>query len=253
MLVSKTYDLKGGAGADVFTINDTKVLTGSIAGEADADTLTFSAFTTAVDATLTAAPTANGYTGVTTAGGIDPNPVSAGFTGIDTINGAVQAVGGTLQGRDATSTWSLNTTQTYTDTATDTDGGTAGIQTVSLTFTGFAVLQGGSDVDLFNVLVSKTYDLKGGAGADVFTISDTKALTGSIAGEADADTLTVSGFTTAVNATLTTAPTANGYTGTTSGSVNPVSAGFTGIDTINGAAQAVGGTLQGRDATSAQA
>src|SRR5204863_158836 len=141
---------------------------------------------------------------------------------------------GTLTGRDAASTWSLDTAQTYND-------GVLGGQ--DLTFTGFATLQGGTNADTFQVKQSKPYNLKGGLGADTFAFTDAKVLTGTIDGEADADTLDFSAYSTAVNVTLTTASTANGYNGTDGG----VSSGFSGIDTLKGSAAV--DTLTGRNAS----
>ncbi|MFO0803317.1 MAG: hypothetical protein U0791_09375 [Gemmataceae bacterium] len=42
-------------------------------------------------------------------------------------------------------------------------------------------------MSLFNVLVSKTYDLKGGGAGDIFTLSDGVTLTGNINGEGGND------------------------------------------------------------------
>src|SRR5207237_871822 len=105
----------------------------------------------------------------------------------------------------------------------------------TLTFSGYSTLQGGGDVDHFNVTDNTTASLKGGAGADTFAVSAGKALTGSIDGEGGTDSLSVGG-----NAALT----GSGATGFAGSNAN-VSAGFVGIDTLSGS-----GTLTGRGVAS---
>lgn len=56
-----------------------------------------------------------------------------------------------------------------------------------VTFGNIEVLQGGSDVDTFDIGAAATLDIRGGAGSDVFNIND--ALTGLVDGEGDSDTL----------------------------------------------------------------
>ena len=62
---SITANLSGGAGADSFVFDDATVLTGTLSGGTESDTLNLSAYTTATDVTLTASA-AEGYSGSAT-------------------------------------------------------------------------------------------------------------------------------------------------------------------------------------------
>ncbi|TWT82310.1 Dockerin type I repeat protein [Planctomycetes bacterium CA13] len=201
-----TFDLNGGGGNDRFDID--AALTGTINGEAGIDTLEGNLI---VNATLTNSD-ANGFDG--TADG-----VSGGFNDIETLIGIGP---GTLTGEDLDATWALNGTPTYTEGAD------------SLNFDGFAMLQGGSASDTFNVTAPSTFDLNGGGGNDTFDID--AALTGTINGEAGSDTLQGDLI---VNATLTNSD-ANGFDGTADG----VSGGFNDIETLIGIGP---GTLTGEN------
>jgi len=202
--------LLGGAGADVFNI--TAALTGSVDGQADSDTLNVGG-----DVTLTGSPS-NGFSGTNT-------NVSTGFAGIDTLtnNSGNPA---TLTGENVASTWTLAAAaKTYQDLAN------------TLAFLNYTTLQGGSDVDTFNVSAASTKNLNGGGGADVFNI--TAALAGSIDGGAGSDTLNVGG-----DASLASSG-ANGF----SGGTGNVSGGFAGIDVLSnnngGSAQLTGENVAG--------
>ena len=205
---NQTLDLSGGAGNDTFTIG-ANTLTGTVDGQGGSDTLAVNG-----DATLTGSVLNNGYSGTIPTGG-----VTAGFLGIDTLNGT-----GTLTGENAVSAWAVGGTQTYND----------GAGNGSLTFTSYANLQGGSDVDTFTVGSPATANLLGGAGADVFNINAT--LTGNVDGQTDLDTLNVAG-----NATLT-GSTADGYAGGTNANII---GNFANIDTLTGS-----GTLTGENTAS---
>ena len=208
-----TEILKGGAGADLFDVDAR--LTGSIDGEAGADTLQGDV----INVVVLTGSTANGLAG-------NEADVTAGFAGIDTLTGT-GAVGSSLTGENAVSTWGLDGTPTYFDAAQ------------TLAFSGFATLQGGSAADTFNVTAPTTEILKGGNGNDLFDI-DAK-LTGSIDGEAGADTLQGD----VIDVVVLTASTANGFTGTEA----DVTAGFAGIDTLTGTG-AVGSSLTGENVLS---
>ena len=96
-----------------------------------------------------------------------------GDRGLRGINaGSTGSGAGTLTGEKVASTWALDGTPTYNDGAGNGD----------LSFSGFANLQGGTNVDTFNVTAASAFNLLGGAGADVFNIGAT--LTGSVNGEA---------------------------------------------------------------------
>jgi autotransporter-associated beta strand protein len=203
--------INGGAGADLFDIDVT--LTAAINGEAGSDTLQGNV----VDDVLLTGSDANGFDGTEADinGGIDS------FDGID----ALIANGGTLTGRDVPSTWDLDGTPTYSD------------GTVTLSIAGFDVLQGGLDVDTFNVTAASDFDLLGGAGFDVFNINAT--LTGLIDGQGGLDTLQGS----RINLVVLTGSDGDGFDGTEA----DITGNFDGIDTINGT---LTGTLTGENVAS---
>ena len=107
-----------------------------------------------VSATLTSSSAA-GFSGTTS--GTTPVAVGGGFVGINTINAAGT---GTLTGENVTATWSVATTDTYTDNLSHV-----------LTFSGFTNLTGGTGNDSFVL----------GAGASV---------PGIISGDGGTNTLT---------------------------------------------------------------
>ncbi len=125
--------------------------------------------------------------------------------------------GDTIQGPDAAATWAIDAANTLT------------IGTPVVTFSGFRVAQGGSDVDAFNITAAATLQLKGGGDNDVFDLGD--ALTGSISGEDGVDVLQ---GTEVDNVTLTSfSATGLGVAGN-EGGVNGISGGFSGINTLTG-------------------
>src|SRR5206468_467612 len=127
-----------------------------------------------IQAALTASDASNGFDGKFT--GNAPNPVSAGFTGLNVLNAGSGA--NTLTGRNVDSTWTLGTSLTYTDA------------TATLTFSNFGTLLGGVAVDTFDITQSNSAILKGGEGKDVFHIVGAAFLTGEIDGGAGANALT---------------------------------------------------------------
>jgi autotransporter-associated beta strand protein len=127
-----TGDLIGSTGTDDFNFIGAGSLTGVVVGDGSTDTLDFSAYGSPVSALLTGSDP-SGYTGTVSVG------VSGGFFGIDTLTGSAGA--DTLQGEDVASNWVADATSTYDDNAGN------GV----LTFFGFEFLQGGSDVDTFDV------------------------------------------------------------------------------------------------------
>ena len=186
------------------------ILIGSIDGQGGHNTLSYADFGSSVNVQITGSDP-NGYQGAeasTFSGG--------GFQGIDNIIASPAAVGTSiLTGDDSPSTWDLGATQTYSDGSV-----------TPLSFSGFAILQGGAGIDTFNVQVNTTANLNGGAGANAF-VSHGVTLTGSIAGGAGTDTLDLSAYTTTLSATLTGSD-ATGLTGT----VGPVTGNFTGINVL---------------------
>ena len=209
--LASNFDLQGGAGVDVFDLG--AVLTGSIDGEVAGATLQGTQIT---DVSLSGPGGTAGVNG-SNAG------VSNDFSNITNLTGTG---GGTLTGSVNASSWDLGGTPTYTDAT----GITA--------FSNFATLQGGSDIDSFNVTLASNFDLLGGAGVDVFDIAAT--LTGSIDGEVAGATLQGTQIT---DVTLTTAGGTTGFNGSTI----DVTAGFSNINSITGSGV---GTLTGRDVSS---
>lgn len=172
---SRTQNLKGGSGTDSFVLSAAVTLTGSVDGEAGTDTLDLSAV--AVSVTLSGAGSVDGV-----AGTIAPASITAGFDNINVLDGS-----GTFTGANATSTWTVGPTVTYT----------TGASTVTLT--GYTTLQGGSAVDTFNVSNGHSIStINGGAGADIFNMDysgGSPAIGLTVNGENDGDTLTLSGTT----------------------------------------------------------
>src|SRR5439155_14702804 len=117
-------NLTGNAHDDTFKVNPGGTLSGTITGGAGTDTLNFD-----VVMVLTGSD-GTGYAG--TADGIP-------FTGVNVVSGNGSA--DSLQGENVASTWALGATQKYND----------GLGHGDLTFAGFETLQGGTDVDTFNV------------------------------------------------------------------------------------------------------
>ncbi|MDZ7685018.1 MAG: calcium-binding protein [Gammaproteobacteria bacterium] len=142
-------NLTGNIGSDTFTIDST--LTGTVTGGAGSDTLTG----TQIDAVTLTGSTVDGLSGTET-------QVSAGFTGINTIN----AASGTLTGSTGSDTFATS----------GPDSGTVTVGGVSAGYSGFTSLAGGS-------------------GNDTFTIGDN--VTGSVLGQTGTDTITLNGGTIA--------------------------------------------------------
>ena len=170
-----TADLQGGAGGNSFILGTGIVLTGTIDGQAGLDTLNLSSYATGLTANLTGSD-ATGFSGDFT--GSTTVPVTGGFTAIDDL--IAGSGDNSLYGRDVASTWSLGNTETYND-------GTA-----TLTFSSFGTLQGGSDVNQFEVTAPIAANLDGGDGNDTFAFTDAGLLTGSIDGQGGVNTLDLS-------------------------------------------------------------
>ena len=240
---SSVESLTSGNGVDTFNINAT--LTGDLmGGDGGADIL-------------------NLNTGGTVMGNVDMG------TGNDIImvnGGGVAGTldGGadtdTLQGPDADTTWTA-------------DGTTLTVNGVALTLSNIEKLQGGSGVDTFIVMSDFSFNLFGGGGADVFTITgvlSTGPLTavlpiGGIMGEGGADTITLGtggsvagvvdggadgatlsydGRTSAVDVELTGTGGTVGFAGT----ATDITGGFDDISTLIGSSSTDADTLTGRNA-----
>ncbi|MGV0006121.1 MAG: beta strand repeat-containing protein [Candidatus Porifericomitaceae bacterium WSBS_2022_MAG_OTU9] len=209
-----TYDINGGAGADIFTINDG----GSVAflsGGDGIDVMSYANRGDAIFVTLSGLSIDNGvvvgFNGVGTSVG--------GFTGIDEIRGGsagsdviggisggvfsagtlshsvgglsgslafsgfevLDVAGEDIVGTDVATTWRLDG-----NILEEVIGGI-----VSRTLMNVGSVQGGTAVDTFEVTGEPTFDvaLRGGDGADVFTVAT--ILMGSIIGEDGADVFNV--------------------------------------------------------------
>ena len=129
--------------------------------------------------------------------------------------------------------------------------------------TNIETLQGGSAIDTFVVMSDFSFDLRGGDGADLFTVTG-GTLTGNIMGEGAADTITLGtggsvtgmvdggaagatlsydGRTTAVSVALTGLGGTIGFDGTATG----ISGGFENIIELVGSSSTNADTLTGRD------
>ncbi len=208
---STNVSLLGNGGNDTFKLSDGATAQ-SIDGGAGTDTLSYSAYTTNVNVTLAASSSANGYQSNSATG------LSSGFANIDALV-AGSGTNNTLTGEDVASTWTLGSSaQTYND------GGST-----SLAFSGFQTLDGGSDVDIFNINANATIDLNGNGGNDTFNVADGVTLTGTIDGGAGTDTLSYAAYSSPVAVTLTGSD-ATGFSSTSATGVTQ----FAGIDNLIG-------------------
>ena len=176
-IADSTLQIRGGAGADTFTLTGT--LTGSISGEGGTDVLTGASID---NLTLTSFSASGlGISG-------NENSISGGFSGIDTLTPLASTA--SLTGIGVTSKWTLDGTAATYATVVN------GVVTNSLAISGFTSLHGGSAVDTFNVTGNNTFNLDGGAGNDVINIGTKVAgvvtagqLIGTATGGAGNDTL----------------------------------------------------------------
>lgn len=138
---------------------------------------------------FTAVPSTTGFNGKVASGAASFN-----FTGVESIDAKSGTAGDKLIGMDAASTWTVDesagNTSKYVNNA---------LPARSLRFTGFDTLQGGTQVDTFNVLnnsLTATFSLQGGASLDAFNFGNGNTLDGitnpiAIDGEAASATLTL--------------------------------------------------------------
>ncbi|MGH8400921.1 MAG: beta strand repeat-containing protein, partial [Gammaproteobacteria bacterium] len=152
---SQFVNLTGGTSDDTFTFSNTAKMTGAVNGGAGGiNILDLSAYTTAVNATLTSS-VATGYTGAT-AGATNP---TGGFSNITQIKDGT-TVPGTLTGDNNATTWSI----------TGGNSGTLNDGTATLTWSGFGSLTGGSSTDAFTLSGGTlTSAIDGGAGVNTLT------------------------------------------------------------------------------------
>lgn len=207
---SQSLNLSGNSGNDVFAFADGATLSGTIDGQAGADQIDFSALTSSIDVVLTANGTFDGFQGTEAS-------ISGGFDNINNI-AAGSGAADKLTGQNAAATWSIQPASVY-------GSGT------SLSFSSFETLQGGNDVDQFNINGSHTLDLLGGQGADVFRFSNAgSALNGTIDGEAGEDHLNLDNYSSNLNVTLSALGGIDGF----DGSESAKSVSFANIDVLTG-------------------
>ncbi|MGE5624021.1 MAG: filamentous hemagglutinin N-terminal domain-containing protein, partial [Bacillota bacterium] len=159
--------LVGGTGNDTFTFTDAKTLTGTINGTSGTDKIDYTAYTTATNVVLTG-NTANGLSG--TDGGI-----TGGFSNIDNIAGSGTA-SNTLTGENVGNTWIIS----------GANSGTVNDGTVTLTWSNFGSLTGGSNTDSFTLASGTlTGSINGAGGSNTLTgdnVSNTWTVTGANTG-----------------------------------------------------------------------
>ncbi len=195
--------LQGGSAADDFVVTAAQPDLMMVNGGGGGDTLDLSGYASGETVTLTGSDGTGFSGGTSSALGTVNSPGT--FAGMSTIVGVA---GDTLAGEDVASTWSLGTSQTYSDGSN------------TLGFSDFSTLQGSSAADDFVVTVATTDALQGGGGTDTLDLS----------GYATGQSVTLTGYDTSVLSA--------GFSGTTGG----VTGAFTGIDVLDGLA---GDTLVG--------
>ena len=207
-------NLTGGtAGTNTFTFANSGTILGVLKGQTGSiNTLSGTAGGTTSSsissATLTSS-SATGFSGSATG-------ITGGFVGIDTLTGT-GVTGGALTGESGTATWSIGTTDAYTDSVGNT-----------LTFSAFGSLTGGT------------------TGNDAFVFNNAATIPGNIVGGGGSNTLDLSKYTTAVSLSLALGT----ATATTAGNPSPIGGTFSEIATFNGNTAAVN-TLTGFNATTA--
>ncbi|RMG78267.1 MAG: hypothetical protein D6712_21755, partial [Chloroflexi bacterium] len=199
-----------GSGSDTFVFADGAALTGTLTAGLGSDTLDHTAYTTALNLTLTGVD-ATGFSGT------EANSLPAGFSGIDIALGGTTA-GDTLNALPGAGSWTLNASPTLSTY-------TFGSDTLGFDF--YENLSGGSSniFTIFNGMVGN--NLIGGSGDDLFIFTVNGSLQdGFIDGQGGNDTLSWVNYGGDVTVDLQNM-TGTGLLGTTT---------FTNIDTIVGSA-----------------
>ncbi|WP_298867210.1 LamG-like jellyroll fold domain-containing protein, partial [uncultured Gimesia sp.] len=190
---SQIHNISGDSGNDIFRFQDGASLTGNIDGQSGADTLDYNLLTTSINAVLTTNGSFDGFQGT-------ESSISAGFDNINRIE-AGSGVADQLTGRDAAATWTIQPASIYGSFT-------------SLGFSNFETLQGGSDVDIFNINGSHTLDLSGGGGADIFQFDNNgSSINGTIDGQDGDDHLNLTNYSENLSATLTGLGSIDGFAG----------------------------------------
>ena len=229
-----TGSLYGGGtvttGPTVFTLESGGSVSGGIVGQSGNSKINYPV---AVNVTVSSLDSI-GYTGT------DSPDLSGGFSGINAVNAGGTA--NTLTGDSSTSTWTLALTgDTYLDS-------TGGNTTVSLAFSNFDTLQGGTGNNTFDVSTTFDGSLSGGGttgtSVTLFKLySEGSVYNGDSPGIVGQSGNSTINYSAAVNVTVS-GLNSIGYSGNEATSV---SGGFTGINTVTAIA---GGTLTGDGNTS---
>ena len=232
--VNTTFDgtLNGGGvsttspGTAIFDLNTDGSVTGGINGQSGDSTINYSGAVDVIVSGIDSADPPIGYSGN------EATSVSGGFTGINEVTAA--NTGSTLTGDNNASQWTIvGPPNFYQDV-------TLG-NTLSLGFSGFTNLQGGTGNNTFTVFEFKTFagSFHGGSeGIDTFNLSLGARVTGGIYGESGDSTINYSAAVDVTVSGLDSADPPIGYSGNEAPSV---SGGFTGINEVT----AVGGSLTG--------
>lgn len=191
--VNHTGNLTGGAGSDDFVFANTRTVTGTIdGGSGGTDTLSFAAYNTARNVTLSALGTSHGFKGSEAAvTAFDDIDVLTGGSATDTLTGAAALA----------AVWNIGVTKTYVSMNT-------------LTFSAFENLAAGGAGDTFNINQSVTGTLTGGAGNDSFVLASGVTAASIDGGSGGSDTLSFAAFGTARSITIAaTLGTSHGFQG----------------------------------------
>ncbi len=215
--VTLTGNVQGGMDDDVVSLGTGASINGSVDGDSGSDRLDYSTSATAVTVSLTGVGATDGYTGTATG-------ITGTFTNFDGLAGST--VSDTLNGRNQAATWDLGDSTPGVNTYMDATG-------PLFQFSAVENLNGGSNVDTFNLGDAQTLNLIGNGGDDAFNLTtDASRLTGSVTGGAGNDALSFAGFTTTAADVTLTGNTTNGFSGTTA----VLTGGFSGIFTLTGGA-----------------
>ena len=207
---------------DQFIFKPNGSIAGVMNGRGGTDIVNLSETASAVNVTLTALGSVDGFNG--TIAGL------ASFENMDNFIGSSFATD-SLTGRNADAEFRLGATDQY-------------ISVNTLAFSSFENLNGGTAADTFSIQTSHTANLNGGLGDDSFVYSSGATLTGTINGAGGVDTLDLRNLTGNRNVTITGTGSVDGFNGTeaavTGGwsNINNILAATGGADVLTGANQA---------------
>ena len=216
-------NLVGGTGTDTFAFIGTGSVTGTVTGGSTTpgDTLTYSAYSSAVSIVVTSATTTTGAAGTVV------GTIGGGFSGITNFIGSAFTDSLKVNYSYTSAIWTISGGAGGTNTFTDITGKT-------FNFNGNIENLTGHGGDTFNVTAVHTGNLsESGAGTNAFNITAT--LTGNITGGTGQDTVTIT------SATVTGSVNTGGDTGgpgdilnlVGTGSVGGTATGGTGTNTLS--------------------